>query len=339
MTVASSEDVAWFPVGHDSAVGAVRRAAMALADRVGFTESTVGEVGIVATELASNQVKHAGGGAVLLRACRTGQDVGVEVVALDRGPGMEDVPQSFRDGHSSTGTLGIGLGAVSRLATSWDVFSTPGRGVVITASFGPDGVTTSSGPVAVAGVSRPLTGEDVCGDAYAVRVDGDVVSLTMVDGLGHGPLAATASSSAVRAFQAAPAGSALTLLTAMHRALAGTRGAAVAVLQTDGGATVSHAGIGNISGHIFGAERRRGLLSYPGIAGGQVRTLRENSYELPPRAVVVLHSDGVSDTLDLGTDPTLFRRSPTVISALALRDFGTRNDDAGVITLRRIDGG
>jgi len=338
VTVPVTEDVSWHRVDHGSAVGAVRRAAVALGERLGLGESLLGEIGIVATELAGNQVKHAGGGNVLLRACRAPEGNGVELVAIDAGPGMGDVPQAFGDGHSTAGTLGIGLGAVRRLTTSLDVFSAPGRGTVIAVSIGPDGVTRAGRGSAIAGLTRPLTGEAVCGDGYAVRVDAGVLTAVLLDGLGHGPLAATATATGVRAFLDAPPGGAAELLTRVHRALAGTRGAAAAVLRYDGGDEVRLAGIGNISGHVFGGERRRGMVSYPGIAGGQARTVREAGYPFPARGTVVLHSDGVSDRLAL-PDPGLPRRGPLVVAALCLRDYGVRADDASVLVLTRGDGG
>jgi anti-sigma regulatory factor (Ser/Thr protein kinase) len=328
---------------------------MALAERLGFTPSRAAEVGIVVSELATNQVRHAGGGAVLLRACRRVDEVdavevtsdesdegGLEVIAVDSGPGLGDVTEALRDGHSTAGTLGIGLGAVDRLSSSWTVLS-DSRGTVLVASFGTDGVTTVGAPgarLAVGALSRPITGEDVCGDGYAVRVDGGVVSALLVDGLGHGPLAATAAATAVRAFRAAPPSGPAALLTAVHRGLAGTRGAAAAVVQ-DAGAVADgelrYAGIGNISAHVSDAAGHRRLISYPGIAGGQARTVREVGCPVALPAVVVLHSDGVTDKLQLPPAGTLAGRSPVAVAAAVLRDVGVRHDDASVLVLTRAD--
>ena len=193
-----AEDVAWVRVETDTAPGTVRRRAAELAEQMGLDQTRTGQVAIVATELATNLVKHAQDGVIVLRVLRRGEVGGVEIVALDRGPGMRDVSVLFGDGTSTTGTLGIGLGAVRRLASRYDVHSVPGRGTVVTASFwqGPAGVEEVT-----AGLTRKLAGESECGDAYAVRDTPDGLLLLSVDGLGHGPLAARAATAATRIFR------------------------------------------------------------------------------------------------------------------------------------------
>jgi hypothetical protein len=118
----------------------------------------------------------------------------------------------------------------------------------------------------------------------------------------------------------------------VHRELAGTRGAAVAVADIDRDAgQVRFAGVGNVSTWIDDGERRRSLLSQPGIVGAQARTIREDVYELPRGALVVLHSDGLTDKWDLAQVPGLRRRSATVMAAALLRLAGVRHDDASVV--------
>ena len=332
MSVTDTEDVGWYQVEHLSAPGTVRRAAMSLADRLGFGESRAGEVGIIASELASNQIKYSERGVVLLRSCRRGDEVGVELVAVDSGPGMTDLAGAFADGRSTSGTLGIGLGAVARLATSWDGYSVPGQGTVLHAAVGPDGTSRLGGLAQVAGLTRPIRGEAVCGDAHSTLVRGGIVSTLLVDGLGHGPLAAQVAQVAIRAFDAAPEDSAGGLLMAVHRALTGTRGAAAAVLQYDGRG-LTYAGIGNITGWITDGERRQAMISVPGIVGVRGRAVRELSYGFSERSAVIIHSDGVTDRLDLRGRRGLFACSPVVIAATTMRDFGIRHDDAAVLVL------
>lgn len=326
------EDVAWVTVDHVSATGTARRAAAALARRVGMAEQRAGEVALVVAELTANQINHAGSGSLLLRVRHATAGPVVEAVAVDSGPGMVNVAASLTDGVSSTGTLGIGLGTLSRLASSWDIWSRPGAGTVVAAAFAGEGAAPLDVPAAV-GVTRPMTGQDVCGDAYAIRNDDGVLTVMLADGLGHGPLAAAASNEAVRAFRGAAPGGPLALLTTVHRALSGTRGAAVAVARLDVG-EVRYAGVGNIAGVVLDGAARRGMISHPGIAGAQARTLRETVYPLAPGAVVVLHSDGVTDRHDLGTYPGLLARSSLVTASVLLRDFGVRRDDASVVVAR-----
>jgi anti-sigma regulatory factor (Ser/Thr protein kinase) len=327
------EDVTWLTVDHVSASGTARRAATALAARVGMPEDRVNEIALVVTELTANLVKHAGSGSLLLRLRHGAAGPVVEVVSVDAGPGIPDVAAAMQDGVSSAGTLGIGLGSVARLATAWDIWSRPGSGTVITASFGA-GRPGVPGPAPVAvGITRPMAGQDVCGDAYAIREDDGVLTLLLADGLGHGPLAAVASTEAVRAFRAAPAGGPVPLLTAVHRALHGTRGAAVAVARVEAD-QVRYAGVGNIAGVVVDGTARRVMISHPGIVGAQARTIRETAYPLPRGAAVLMHSDGVTERQTLDGYPGLLTRSPLVTASVVLRDFGVRRDDASVVVAR-----
>jgi anti-sigma regulatory factor (Ser/Thr protein kinase) len=326
------EDVAWHRVHHLSSIGAVRRTARALAESLGLGPARAAEVGLAVTEAVSNQIKHAGGGGILLRACRCSRGAGLQVVAIDSGPGIPDVVQAVKDGHSTAGTLGIGLGAVARLASWYDLYSSS-HGTVLAATFGSCTCTTSSTSARAAGVTRAMSGQAVCGDAYAVRVDGPALTVILADGLGHGPLAATASTAAVRAFTDAPFGPPAALLAAAHQGARGTRGAAVAVAQFTGDGSIRYCGAGNISGHVVSGQARRQMMSYPGIAGVNARTPHELVYELPSHAVVIMHSDGVTDRMTIDGRSGLLARSPVVVAATVLRDFGARNDDACVVAV------
>lgn len=129
-----SEDIAWFR-DDDSLPASTRGAAAALARRLGFDEVRCAEVALAVSEAASNLRKHAVDGALLLRVVRTEQDAGLEFVTTDEGPGMADVAGCLVDGSSSAGTLGIGLGAIVRLADTFDVHSLPGKGTAMSARF------------------------------------------------------------------------------------------------------------------------------------------------------------------------------------------------------------
>src|SRR5579875_3418769 len=101
-------------VRDDSEVAQARRAAATLAVRLAFDEEEAGRVALVATELATNLLKH-GGGELLLGGYEDDvEDAGVQLVALDHGRGIANLDQAMRDGHSTAGSLGAGLGAIRR---------------------------------------------------------------------------------------------------------------------------------------------------------------------------------------------------------------------------------
>jgi anti-sigma regulatory factor (Ser/Thr protein kinase) len=326
------EDVAWIAVEDPSSVGRVRRVVSRLAEQLGFDETRTAELALAVTEMGTNLDKHADRGVVLVRSLRAATEFAIEVVAMDRGPGIANVAHVRRDGESTSGTLGIGLGAVARLADSCDIASDPGRGTVLAARFHPRRLPLAGMPADAAGLTRAIGGEDVCGDSYAVRRGTGRLTLMMCDGSGHGPLAAFASQAAVRLFCERESSSPEEMVARIHAELRGTRGGAVAVADVDLVARkVRFAGLGNIAGAVLTDTRKQGMISVPGVAGHQAHALRAYEYEMPPGAAVVLHSDGLTERWTVGRDDGLLTGSPIVIAMALLRDAGVRKDDACVL--------
>jgi anti-sigma regulatory factor (Ser/Thr protein kinase) len=325
----------WFRVENGSAASTVRRAAERLGVQLDLGEARTADLAIVAAELTSNLVKHAEDGVLLLRPVRHEQEAGVELVAIDAGPGMADLTVSSQDGHSTTGTLGIGLGAIVRQASWFDGYSRPGRGTALAVQVWPDRRAERGRPW-VGALTRPLAGESVSGDGYAWRIVEGRRQVLTCDGLGHGPLASAATDAALDAFRKAPAGPPSTVVQHLHRAMSHTRGAALAVAEPDPAAGVlRYSGLGNISAAVIDADgQRRGMVSLPGIAGHQRPPVREYEYPFHPGALLVMHSDGVVDRWQLADYPGLVDRSPLVVAATVLRDAGTRRDDACVLVAR-----
>ncbi|HET9096918.1 MAG TPA: SpoIIE family protein phosphatase [Candidatus Baltobacteraceae bacterium] len=331
--IARHADDEWIPVEDASAPGRVRREAMQQAARLGFSEHRAGEVGIAATELATNLHRHAKRGLMLVRVCRETEEGGLLMVAVDSGPGMKDFAHIARDGESSKGTLGIGLGAVMRLASWYDVHSSLEHGSVIAAGFW-DGRAPAFRPAA-AGFTRAMTGETACGDAWASHVQDGRVTVLLADGLGHGELAAAASREAVRTFLSGTLETDLTLtLQRLNAALRSTRGAAAAIVSADrAGETLTFAGIGNVAVWIDDGERRHALASTPGIVGANTKKIRALQVPLAPHARVVMHSDGLTSKWNLAAYPGLRVRDAHLIAATLLRDAGTHHDDASIVVI------
>ncbi|MFI6925586.1 ATP-binding protein [Nonomuraea spiralis] len=326
---------AWVRAEDPSAVGAVRRRAVELAELAGFDATRTGQTAVAVSEAVSNLVKHAVEGVVLVRP-HPEAPATVELVAVDKGPGMADVARALRDGYSTSGTLGIGMGAIARIASGYDVHSVPGTGTVLVMHFTAD--DTPGPPLRASGLTRPIGDEVSCGDGFAIARNGESTTVLLCDGLGHGHIAAVAAQTAVELFEQVWEQEPISILEHLHRGLNRTRGGAVAVARVRPGA-VTFAGLGNVSGWVADAEGRQGMVSLPGIAGHQGRTLRQFEYQVPSYATVVLHSDGLTDRWDPGSMPGLFARTPAVIAATLLREAGSRRDDACVVTVRPGDGG
>ncbi|HEX4153440.1 MAG TPA: ATP-binding SpoIIE family protein phosphatase [Steroidobacteraceae bacterium] len=333
-------------VRDQSDIGECRRMAKRLAQTRGFDEQDVGRVCIVATELATNLVRHGGGGEMLLQVLEDGVVPQLEMMVMDRGPGMRDVGECLRDGYSSAGTPGTGLGAVSRLSAVFDVFSTPDKGTIVlsrVARASDAGSRASLGaPEAAAtrlefgAICIALAGEIECGDCWCIADDGSTVSLLVADGLGHGPLAATAARAAAEAFEERPFDDPLSVVQNLNRRLSGGRGAVAACAQLHPApGKLEYAGVGNISGVISQPSASRGLVSFNGTLGTPSVRCRQFDYECPPDGVVIMHSDGLSARWHLGDYPGLHRRHPAVIAGVLFRDHARKHDDATVLVARQ----
>jgi anti-sigma regulatory factor (Ser/Thr protein kinase) len=126
-----------FEITEPSHTAEVRRFATQLAQAAGFNESEAGGVALVTTELATNLLKHASSGEIVVRPVVHGRVPGVELLALDRGLGISNLAQCLRDGYSTAGSPGTGLGAIARLATEFDIQSQPGKGTAVMARLRP----------------------------------------------------------------------------------------------------------------------------------------------------------------------------------------------------------
>ena len=92
------------PITEPSQVGAARRTALQMTHSLGLSETETGALALVVTEAATNLVKHAQAGQLLLRALDEAEGPGIELLALDTGPGMVNVGQCLQDGYSTVGS-------------------------------------------------------------------------------------------------------------------------------------------------------------------------------------------------------------------------------------------
>jgi anti-sigma regulatory factor (Ser/Thr protein kinase) len=327
-----------FAMGDATSVGEARRHAAVLSARAQLDDVQAGRVAIIVTELGNNLVRHASGGFLLLAVYEERREV--EVLSIDRGPGIADVGRSLSDGFSTGGTPGTGLGAVRRLASDFHLHSAVPDGTIVVARVRPADATRQTGApaMAVAGLSMALAGELVCGDAWAVALDGNAASVLVADGLGHGPDAAEASHAAVDVFAADPHGAPRTLLGAMHARLRSTRGAAVTLMQLDSAtSTIRSSGAGNVAARVISGDSDKTVLTQHGTVGLQMRSPDEQALDWPPHALLVVHSDGLESRWSPQRLMPLLRRDPMLVAAVLLRDHSRGRDDATVVVVRRAD--
>jgi serine phosphatase RsbU (regulator of sigma subunit) len=251
---------------------------------------------------------------------------------------MSNVDDCIRDGFSSAGSPGTGLGAILRMSDEFDVYSIPDKGTVLVSRIWASAPEQKS-RFSIGSVSVPIRGEEVSGDSWAIHiVDGSSVSLIVADGLGHGLLASEASKEAIAAFRANVDCTPAIMLDQVHRRLRGTRGAAVAIAKIDlAGSVIKYSGIGNICGAIAGGLRVQSMVSHNGTAGHEARKIQEFSYDLPAGWTLIMHSDGLTTSWSLDRYPGLIRLHPSVIAGILYRDASRQRDDACIVVVNSQD--
>jgi anti-sigma regulatory factor (Ser/Thr protein kinase) len=322
-------------VQDQSQVAETRRKATDMANRQGFGDADTGRVALVATELATNVLKHGNGGEMLVGVYGDGPDTGIELIALDKGAGMSNVAASLADGYSTAGTAGKGLGAIVRQSHFVDIASWPGNGTAILARIKPGQPAEARTDTSRTGaVSVPKQGEEVCGDSWGVSVGPEEMTLLVADGLGHGPEAAEASVEAVRLFHRFGGHRAPVLLEYIHGGLRATRGAAVSVARFQpGSGKLTYSGIGNVAGVLSTNGELRRMVSMPGTAGHNARKIQAFEYPFTG-GLVILHSDGIASSWTLERYHNLAARHPTLIAAILYRDLARHRDDATVLVAK-----
>jgi len=99
----------------------------------GFDETPSRMIATAVSELVRNILKYAGTGEIRLRRVKGTGGRGIEIEAIDQGPGIADCEAAMRDHFSSGGTLGLGLPGVKRMMDEFSLESTPGKGTRVTA--------------------------------------------------------------------------------------------------------------------------------------------------------------------------------------------------------------
>jgi anti-sigma regulatory factor (Ser/Thr protein kinase) len=321
---------------ESSQASAARLDARELALRAGLDETDAHRVGLVATELATNLVKHARNGGELLMHVSDRSPVEIELIALDRGPGIRDVALALSDGHSTAGSSGTGLGAIRRMSEDFDICSIRDGGTAVLARLrAKRAPRRPAGVFQIAAVAIARQGEPVSGDAWEVRHYSGGAMVLMADGLGHGLMAKEAAEAAVSAFAREPMGAPARALESIHAAIRHTRGAAAAIADVSRDLrAIRFSGVGNIVAVVCDNGTIRHAVSNNGTLGHHAQYFREYSYPWSPDSMLVMHSDGLSARWTLDRYPGLASRHPALIAAVLYRDFRRSRDDATVLVAK-----
>ena len=326
------------PILETSQIGAARRRALQEAETIGLSEDDRDRLALVVTEAGTNLLRHATGGEILLCPHQGKTTAGMDVIALDDGPGLPNVEAAMADGFTTAEegerSLGSGLGAIARMSDGLDIYS-DSRGTTLTVSIGKTG-RPARGPMETAGLIVPKPGFDAGGDIYGIRKDGGATMIMLMDVLGHGPTAAKDAETGLAAFLAAKGKTLEDTEIFVADAMAGSRGAASLIVELPhGGDRLRALGLGNIKGEIISADgSRHGIPSSPGIVGASTRRPRVTEHAWGKRAMLLLTTDGLKGGERFPEPSALFFRDVLTIAATLYKRRRRGSDDSGVVIAR-----
>jgi len=303
---------------------------------IGINPKRVAEIDLIVAELTTNLFKYAIEGEILFGSFKEGQNAYIEIISIDKGPGIANPARMLQDGVSSTKSMGHGLGSIKRLSDTFDIYSLPDWGTILLSRVY---VTTPVKPgsrIVIRPIVLSKAGETVSGDGLAIKTGKDYVKIMLCDGLGHGPEANKAINEAEKAFRIFPDTDPTDTLRFIHNAIKKTRGMVSNIVCFDlKSKTWSSAGIGNISARWLGPVSFKNHMSYNGIVGHNIpNTMNAQSYPADLYNQVILASDGIKTRWDTAKYPMIQKCDPSVLAAAIYKDHARHTDDMSVVVIK-----
>ena len=324
-------------VRHETALDEARRAARTMAERSGFDSAACEDVALVASELASNLARHAGGGKLVLTVLADGQRRGLQVESLDKGPGIANVEEAMADGFSTAGSLGFGLGVANRLMDELDVQSHREQGThIVCRKWVRNPVaSTRPCPLTAGAASRPHLSFSDNGDAFVIHHWDESLLVGVIDGLGHGQYAHRASRTAWQYVETHFDSPMEDIFRGVGRACRATRGVVMALARFNWGrGRVTFASVGNIEARSRCGAAPSHYAVRRGIIGVSAPRPLVEEYPWDPEDVMVLHYDGLPSHWKWADIAGLADKPAGAIAQDLLRDLGKADDDATVVVVR-----
>jgi anti-sigma regulatory factor (Ser/Thr protein kinase) len=313
----------------------VRAELRRLAESAGFQGHRLGEIDIIIAEITSNLIKHAAKGGMILGKKISGSNPGIEFIAIDEGPGMRHSAKMMEDGKSTTKTLGQGLGAIRRLSDEFDLFSMHGWGTIVFSRIHlKKNTAAGTGSFDFNVIRVPKKDHTLCGDSWSLRLHGNKIKIALIDGLGHGMPAHTASTLAVQSMRHYVKLQPNEELRSLHEDIKKTRGAVITIAHLDKqNNQLVYSGVGNISMKIVTPIVTKGWFSYNGIVGHIMPTSLNNHNFIwnEKTDMLIMHSDGIATRWDIQNYPGILQHHPMILAAALYRDFDRGNDDSTIL--------
>jgi anti-sigma regulatory factor (Ser/Thr protein kinase)/serine/threonine protein phosphatase PrpC len=323
---------------HESDVGVAKRAAKGLAENLGFDPTAGEEIALAVIELATNLAKYAPGGQLTLTPLEEASRVGLEILSQDSGPGIPDVERALTNGYSTSGSRGMGLGAVNRLMDEFDIQSEPKAGTRVRCrkwrrDYAPG---TERCPMEFGVATRPRTFGAPNGDAFIIRPWAQSVLAGIIDGLGHGQFAHRAAQTARQYVESHFDQPLDQVFRGTGRACRATRGVVMALARFDwGDGRVSVASVGNIETRVFPPSPGLDFPVRRGVVGLNAPRAVVTQRPWDPARILVMHSDGLRSHWTWKEFPDLPRQTASAAAESLLRGLARELDDATVIVVRK----
>lgn len=320
----------------ESSLILLRSKLAAITQRYGVSSMKRENMLLVASELVSNNVKHAGGRGMVQLWKQPGRVL--DLVSLDFGPGISNLSTAEEDGYSTSSTLGKGLGAIRRLSDESYIYTqqlSPGQqrkwsGTVILARFYLDNECKEAQSGFKFGLySRSLSDDRYNGDRIYLQRDGKILRWLHLDGLGHGEEAQAAT--ADLAMHLTSYDSPETILEMVDRQLMATRGAVAITGEIDlAKYHLRLSGIGDMNAHIYDQEQFQHIAFSPGILGREHRSATELQTDFGKKCVILTASDGIRRNWDEDNFVGLFNQHPQMIAYTLGNIMGRISDDQSI---------
>lgn len=309
-----------------------------MAISAGFSESRTGEIDIVVAEMASNLVKHAGGGEILVRVFSEEQSDGIELISVDNGKGIADPAKMLEDGMSTSNTLGHGLGAIKRLSGHFELYSLKDWGTIILSRIYKKALPhfTPKSIMEVRSVVVAKPGELVSGDGFYWHYDPKYLKIFLGDGLGHGVEANKAVTKAIDVFKDTRLNLPTDILRQIHSEVKKTRGLVGTVATYSfNEMTWRLCGIGNIATKAISGMVIKNHISYNGIIGMNIpNTMKEQEWLNDRGQVMIMCSDGIRNRFDTTKYPGIMKYDLTILATAIYKDHARNTDDMSVLISR-----
>lgn len=320
----------------ESSLILLRSKLVAITQRLGVGDLKRENMLLVASELVSNNVKHAGGRGMVQLWKQPGGVL--DLLSLDFGPGIANLATAEEDGYSTVSTLGKGLGAIRRLSDESYIYTQQVRagqqkkwsGTVIMARFHLDKEHKEAKSGFKFGLySRSLSDERYNGDRIYLQRAGKLLRWLHLDGLGHGEeaQAATADLAPHLLNYESPE----SILATVDQQLAHTRGAVAITGEIDlAKCNLRISGIGDMSAHIYDQEQIQHVTFAPGILGREHRTATGLQTGFGKKYAIVTASDGIRRNWDSANFAGLFNQHPQLIAYTLGNIMGRVSDDQSI---------